>query len=88
MLDIKYSDNATKQLSQISKGDKSNAKLILKSLEKFAEFPLEKQDVKILKGKFGFLKRLRAGNYRIIFENDNQCIYVYEIKHRKDVHRD
>lgn len=88
MLDIKYSDNATKQLSQISKGDKLSSILILKAIELLAENPFEKHDVKILKGKFGFLKRLRAGNYRIIFENDKQCIYVYEIKHRKEVYRD
>ena len=48
----------------------------------------ENFDIKILKGKFQTFKRLRVGNYRIIFEEKNNNMYIYEIKHRQEAYND
>ena len=47
-----------------------------------------KNDIKYLKGKFGDFKRLRIGSYRVIFDNENNIMFVYEIKQRKDAYND
>ncbi len=64
--------------------------MILKTIESYAtNLPPGKFDVKVLKGKFGDFKRLRAGNYRVIFEDDKKnVILVYEIKHRQEAYHD
>ena len=43
---------------------------------------------KILKGKFEDLKRLRIGNYRVIFDDYSDIMSIYEIKHRQDAYHD
>lgn len=43
-------------------------------------------DIKLLKGEFGDFKRLRVGDYRIIFDEENKVINVYNIKHRKEAY--
>jgi mRNA-degrading endonuclease RelE of RelBE toxin-antitoxin system len=45
-------------------------------------------DIKILKGKYGAFKRLRIGNYRIIFEDDGRILLICEIKHRQEAYHD
>lgn len=30
--------------------------------------------------------RLRIGNYRVLFEVDQQTIFIYRVKHRKDAY--
>lgn len=42
-------------------------------------------DVKKLKG-FKNKYRLRAGDYRVLFELEGRCIVVYDVGHRKDVY--
>ncbi len=67
----------------------------LKNLQKIeAKKVVEK--IKLLKnGLIGDIKkltnytpeyRLRVGNYRVLFEIENQKIIVYRIKHRKDAY--
>ncbi|KOR33523.1 plasmid stabilization protein [Achromatium sp. WMS3] len=67
----------------------------LKNLQKIeAKKVVEK--IKLLKnGLIGDIKkltnytpeyRLRVGNYRVLFEIENQKIIVYHIKHRKDAY--
>jgi mRNA interferase RelE/StbE len=87
-LEIKYSEKAVKQLKKIHKGDRKSAAMILKTIETYAVKPSGRFDVKILKGKFGDLKRLRAGNYRVIFDDEKNVILVYEIKHRQEAYHD
>ncbi len=66
-----------------------SAAMILKTIETYAVNPSGNFDVKVLKGKFGDFKRLRAGNYRVIFEDDKKnVILVYEIKHRQEAYHD
>jgi len=85
---IQYSLKAAKQLRKIFKADKKSAEMIISAIEKYAENPLNRNDVKILKGQFEDLKRLRAGNYRIIFDENLVIINIYEIKHRQEAYHD
>ena len=62
--------------------------MFIDSIEKYAEKLGKSQNVKVLKGKLGNFKRLRAGNYRIIFDENDNVMYIYHIKHRKEVYND
>jgi len=85
---IQYSLKAAKQLRKIFKADRQSAEMIISAIEKYAESPLNRSDVKILKGQFEDLKRLRVGNYRVIFDENLIIINVYEIKHRQEAYHD
>ncbi len=85
-MEIKYSDKAVKQLTRIRKGDKKSAEMILEKIEAYSENPEGSFDVKVLKGKFEDLLRLRVGKYRIIFEIIEGTMYIYEVKHRKEAY--
>jgi mRNA-degrading endonuclease RelE of RelBE toxin-antitoxin system len=87
MLEIQYSETAVSQLKAIAGSNKQNAVLILKKIEQFARSPEEFSDVKVLKGKHAKFKRLRAGDFRIIFDTENRIMNIYQIKHRKEAYR-
>ncbi len=87
-MEIKYSEKAVKQLKQIAKGDKKTAGRILAALEAAADDPQSAHDIKVLKGKFAVFKRLRVGNYRVIFDEDGNVLTVYEVKHRQEAYHD
>jgi mRNA interferase RelE/StbE len=87
-MEIKYSERAVKQLKQIAKGDKKAAARILKAIEEYAHDPVGAFDIKLLKGKYAVFKRLRAGNYRIIFDDDGNVMLIYEVKHRQEAYHD
>jgi mRNA-degrading endonuclease RelE of RelBE toxin-antitoxin system len=40
-----------------------------------------------LKGKHATFKRLRAGEFRVIFDTENRIMNIYQIKHRKEAYR-
>ena len=42
----------------------------------------------ILKGKLGEFKLLRVASYRIIFDDNNRVMFVYEVKHRQEAYND
>ena len=42
-------------------------------------------DVKKLKG-FKHKYRLRAGNYRVLFELEGSCVVIYHVGDRKDIY--
>lgn len=85
---IQYSERAAKQLRKIFKADKKSAGMILSAIEDYCENPLKRHDVKLLKGQFEDLKRLRVGNYRVIFDENHVIINIYEIKHRQEAYND
>ena len=87
-MQIKYSETSVKQLKKISKGNRKSAEMIIDTIEKYAENPKKSKNVKILKGKFGDFKRLRAGNYRIIFDENDNVMFIYHVKHRKEAYND
>jgi len=85
---IFYSEKAAKNLKKIYKGDKKSAKMIIDAIEKYAENPEGNHDIKFLKGNFGQFKRLRTGSYRVIFDDENNILHIYEIKHRQGAYDD
>ena len=85
-MEIKYSERAVKQIKLIHKGDKKSAKMILEAIESYAQKPSGNFDIKILKGSYGELKRLRVGKYRIIFDDVGKILFVYEVKHRQEAY--
>jgi mRNA-degrading endonuclease RelE of RelBE toxin-antitoxin system len=62
-IEIRYSENALKQLKRIAKGDPKSARMIIDRIEKYSKDPGGYHDIKILKGNMGEMKRLRCGNY-------------------------
>jgi len=87
MLGIRYSETASRQIKSIARSNKQNAILILKKIEQFASSPDEFSDIKVLKGRQATFKRLRAGDYRVIFDTENRIMNIYQIKHRKEAYK-
>jgi mRNA interferase RelE/StbE len=85
-MEIRYSDKAVKQIKRIHKGDREAAQRILTGIEKYAYNPLGKHDLKTLRGRYGEFKRLRVGEYRIIFDDAGSVMLVYEVKHRQEAY--
>jgi addiction module RelE/StbE family toxin len=85
-MEIKYSERAVKQFKQIHKGDKKSVKLIVETIEAYGQNPVGSFDIKVLKGKYGEFKRLRVGKYRIIFDDDGNVMFIYEVKHRQEAY--
>lgn len=82
-MEILYSQKAEKQFKKIFRSDKESAVRIIKAIESYAENPTARLDVKLLKGKLATFKRLRVGNYRIIFDEDDRILYIYQIRLRQ-----
>ncbi|MBI5102689.1 MAG: type II toxin-antitoxin system RelE/ParE family toxin [Nitrospirae bacterium] len=87
-MEIRYSDKAVKQISKIHRGDTKSAALIIKTIEAYAKNPSGNFDLKTLKGKYEDLKRLRIGNYRVIFDDEGRIMSIYEVKHRQEAYHD
>ncbi len=87
-MEIKYSETAEKNLKKIARANKKDAIRILDSIEQYANNPAIARNVKSLKGKFDDLKRLRVGDYRVIFDSDLRVMYIYDVKVRKDIYND
>ena len=83
---IKYSEKATKQFSAVLKTDRKSAVRILDKIERYAENPKGRFDIKPLRGKHGTLLRLRVGDYRIILETIEGTVFVYEILQRQEAY--
>ncbi len=79
---------AVKQINKTTKGDRGSARKILEKIERYAESPELSFDIKILKGKFEDIKRLRVGNDRVLFIEDKSKVYVLNIKHRQEAYDD
>ena len=69
-MEIRYSEIAIRQIKAISKSNKKSAEMILTKIENYAQNPGYYTNIKILKGKLATFKRLRAGNYRVIFDDE------------------
>jgi len=55
-------------------------------IEGIKKINLPVADIKKIKGKAGF-KRLRAGDYRVLFKKDGKKTYIINVKHRREVYR-
>lgn len=78
-LQIDISQKAYKDLKNI---DNKEAIKILESIKKLADFP-DAPNIKRLTN-FSPSYRFRIGDYRVLFEVDNQTIVIYRILHRKE----
>ncbi|MCK5096198.1 MAG: type II toxin-antitoxin system RelE/ParE family toxin [Candidatus Pacebacteria bacterium] len=82
-----YTAHARKDLLKL---EKTTSKKIVLAIEKNTKINPTK-NAKALKGIFQGLFRYRVGNYRIVFECDeNGVVYIVTIlciKHRKDIYK-
>ena len=79
---IEYDSKAVKQIQKL---DKSVASKILDGIEEFASDPESKKIVK-LKTPFDGAFRLRVGDYRVVFYQEDDLMIISKIAHRKQVY--
>ena len=79
---IKIQESAKKDLKKLPKQD---ALKILKEIEKLENFP-HISNIKKLKNFYPPF-RLRVGNYRILFDVEDDVLIVVNIKHRKESYK-
>ena len=75
----------SKVLKELKKLDKFVAIGILKDIESFFLNPVP-TSIKKLKTPFDGAYRLRLGQYRVIFYEENELILISKIAHRKKVY--
>ena len=79
---VEYDPKAVKQLKKL---DKHEASKILDGIEAYVSNPqLEK--IKKLKTPFDGAYRLRIGDYRVIFYQEDDLILISKIAHRKQIY--
>jgi addiction module RelE/StbE family toxin len=87
-MEIQFTDTALNQLTKIAKSNIQEAKRIKEKIVKYSENPHGRYDIKHLKGGFGDLIRLRVGDYRVIFQIENNIMTIASIKHRQGAYND
>lgn len=80
---LKIKQSAYKELQRLDKKERIS---IVSAIDKLTDNP---HIGKVLKGEFSGLRRIRSGNYRVIYEiNEGEVlILVLRIAHRKQVYR-
>lgn len=80
---IKIKASAAKSLSRIPKAERSR---LLHAIDRLRQEPLAGGS---LKGEFSGLRRLRIGEYRIVYEvlHEQVTVLVVRIGHRREVYR-
>jgi mRNA interferase RelE/StbE len=80
---LKIKNSALKEIARIP------VKQRVKVIEAIDELKNNPHHGSLLKGKFTGLRRIRVGNYRIIFEVQNKVLVVLVLRvgHRRDVYR-
>jgi mRNA interferase RelE/StbE len=80
---LKIKQSAFKELQRIGKKERHR---IVEAIDQLAEHP---HVGKLLKGGFSGLRRIRVGNYRVIYEiNEGEVlILVLRIAHRQEIYR-
>ena len=79
---IQYDQKAVKQLKKL---DKSIASNILDCIEHYANEPIPTKTKK-LKTPFDGAYRLRCGDYRVVFYQEDNLMLISKIAHRKQVY--
>lgn len=80
--DIEYDPKAVRQLKKL---DKSIASSLLDGIEEFAQNPVLTK-IKKLKTPYEGAYRLRIGDYRVVFYQEDNLMLISKIAHRKDVY--
>ena len=80
---LRIKQSAFKELQRLDKKDRVR---LVAAIDRLAENP---HIGKLLKGELSGLRRIRSGNYRVIYEiNEGEVlILVLRIAHRKEIHR-
>ena len=79
---IAFKKSVSRDLKKLSKDD---AKRILDKIEQ--DLPEKADTFPLLKGKFSGLRKLRIGNYRVIYTIIENTALVLRISHRRDAYR-
>ena len=91
IMNLKFSKNATKFLSEISANDqqrlKEKLKILLLAVEENGTIPFQELDIKNLKGEWKGYQRMRVGKMRVIFQINTDVLLVYEIDFRGDIYK-
>ena len=80
---IEYDPKAVKQIHKLNKHIASK---ILDGIEEYASNPISAK-IKKLKTPFDGAYRLRVGDYRVVFFEEDGLIIVSKIAHRKQIYR-
>lgn len=80
---LKIKASAAKALRRIDKPDRLR---LITAIDRLAEEPTAGG---VLKGEFSGLRRLRVGDYRIIYEviHDELTVLVVRLGHRREIYR-
>jgi len=78
---VTLNDKAIKDLSKI---DKREASKIFSKIENLKDFPKVANFKKLTNFMPPF--RLRVGDYRVLFDIEDNTITIYRVRHRKDVY--
>jgi mRNA interferase RelE/StbE len=79
--DIAYKKSVGRDLAGLGKAE---ARRILDKIEK--ELPARADSYPVLKGQFSGLRKLRVGDYRVIFAILGTQVQVLRIGHRREVY--
>ena len=79
---IEYDPKVVKELKKL---DKSIVKNILSKIEEYAKDP-NSTKIKKLKTPFDGAYRLRVGDYRVIFYQEDELLLISKVAHRKQVY--
>jgi len=79
--DIAYKKSVAKDVAGLGKAE---ARRILDKIEK--ELPARADSYPVLKGPFSGLRKLRVGDYRVIFAILGTQVLVLRIGHRKNIY--
>ncbi len=79
---ITYKKSVEKDLSRLGKPE---ARRILDKIEK--ELSAHADNYPLLKGAFTGLRKLRVGDYRVIFAILEQEVVILRIGHRRDIYK-
>jgi mRNA interferase RelE/StbE len=79
---IEFKKSVTRDLRKIGK---QHSKKILDKIEK--ELSVAASQYPELKGKFAGLRKLRIGDYRVIFSVIGESVLITRIAHRKEVYK-
>ena len=69
----------------LKKIDKDQADRILSKIEE--DLPEKAESFPILAGKFSGLRKLRIGDYRVIYSILDDTVLILRISHRRDAYR-
>lgn len=69
----------------LKKIDKNQADRILKKIEE--ELPSKAENFTVLTGRFSGLRKLRIGDYRVIYAIIGDTALILRIRHRREAYR-